>query len=329
MNLNQFLDQLKSKKISPLYLFLGLEAFLHNEAIKELRKALFDEDSWMFNWKEYSVSNQGLGSVIASAREFSMFSECQVIIARDFEKVSDEELILLKDYLKSPLPSTILVFQAQELDKRRSFSTALLKGCSVVDLNPLKENEAVEWAIKYLNKNKYQMTNLTAGLLISLAGKDLFILRNELEKLMASLGRPGLISSQDVESLVARAKEHSNFELGDAIIAKETKTVMRLLVRQISDNNDPILLLAVIARTFRQMMIAKELMKRKVPTDEIAKEAGLPPFRITDFLTKVRLWDGEKIAYAVKKTTEIDNAMKNSLGKPSLQLEYFLCEVMG
>lgn len=329
MNFNQFLEQLKSKKVAPLYLFLGTEAFLHQEALKELRKSVLDENSWMFNWKEYSVASQGLSSVITSAKESSMFGNYQVIIARDFDKASEEDLVLLKDYLKNPLPTTILIFQAQELDKRRSFSTALIKGCLVVDLNPLKESEAVDWVMKYLSQHKYQMTALTAGLLIGLTGRDLLTLRSELEKLMANLGRAGLISSQDVEQLVARSKEHSNFELGDAIIARETKNVMRLLVRQLSDGTDPILLLAIVARTFRQMMIAKELMKQKLPADEIAKEVGLPPFRITDFLTKTRLWDEEKIAFAVKNVAEVDNAMKNSLGKPSLQLEYFLCKVMG
>ncbi|MBI4852688.1 MAG: DNA polymerase III subunit delta [Acidobacteria bacterium] len=328
MTLDELLQQFKAKKIVPLYLFRGTENFLHQEAIKELRKAALDESAWMFNWKEYSVASQGLRAVITTASEYPMFGERQVIIARDFEKTSDEELDLLKDYLKNPLPTTILVFQAQELDKRRSFSTALLKTCMVVDLNPLKEREAIDWVINYLSRNKYQITGATAGLLVSLTGTDLFTLRNELEKLMANLGRSAMISPQDVENLVTPVKEHSNFELADAILARETKTTMRLLTRQLSNNNDPILLLAVVARVFRQMLIAKDLMQQKVSADEIAKEAGIPPFRITDFLTHVRRWDTNKIVFAVKKISEVDNAMKNSLGKPSLQLEYFLSEVL-
>ncbi|KAF0249664.1 MAG: DNA polymerase III subunit delta [bacterium] len=328
MTLDELLEQFKAKKIAPNYLFRGTERYLHQEAIRQLRKAALDESSWMFNWMEYSVASQGLASVIATAVEYPMFGDRRVVIAREFEKASEDELVLLKDYLKNPQATTTLVFQAEDLDKRRSFSTALLKGCVVVDLNPLKDREAVDWITNYLNRHKYQMAGTTAGLLVSLAGTDLFTLGNELEKLMTNLGRPGLIPPQDVELLVARAREHSNFELGDAIIARETKTLMRLLVRQLSDRAEPIMLLAIVARTFRQMLIAKELMQQKVPADEIAKEAGIPPFRITDFLTKVRRWDIDKIAFAVRKMAEVDNAMKNSLGKPSLQLEYLLCEVM-
>jgi len=328
LTLDELLEQFKAKKIAPLYLFRGTESFLHQEAIRQLRRSALDESTWMFNWMEYSVASQGLASVLATAIEYPMFGDRRVVVAREFEKVSEEELTLLKDYLKNPQPKTTLVFQAEELDKRRSISTALAKGCVVVDLNPLKDREAVDWVINYLHRHKYQMAGATAGLLVSLVGTDLFTLGNELEKLIANLGRPGLISPQDVESLVARAREHSNFELGDAIIAKETKAVMRILVRQLSDRTEPILLLAIVARTFRQMLIAKELMQHKASADEIAKEAGIPPFRITDFLTKVRRWNTDKIVFAVKKMAEVDNAMKNSLGKPALQLEYLLCEVM-
>ncbi len=328
MTFDELLEEFKKGKFAPLYLFRGTETFLHKEAITTLKKTALDEDGWMFNWSEFSVASQGLATVIASAEGYPMFGERRVVIAREFEKASDEEITLLKNYLKNPQPTTILVFQAEELDKRRSISTVLQKSCVVVEFNPLKEREAIDWVNNYLRRHKYQIAGITAGLLISLTGTDLFTLSNELEKLMAALGKPGLISSQDVEMLVPRSKEHSNFELADAIVAQETKTTLRLLSRQLADQAEPIMLLGMIARTFRQMLIAKDLMQKKVPADEIAREAGIPPFRITDFLSKVRRWDTDKITYAVKRMSEVDSAMKNSLGKPALQLEYLVCELI-
>jgi DNA polymerase III subunit delta len=328
LKLDELITQIKIGKIAPLYLLRGIEKYLHQEAIKAFQSTL-DESTLMFNWAEYSVASQGINAVLTTASEYAIFGGRRIVIARDFEKVSEEELEELKDYLKNPQPTTSLIFQAEELDKRRSISTALVKACQVVDLNAFNEREAVDWVMNYLRQHKYQITQLNAGLLVAVAGTDLFTLKNELEKLMAYLGKAGLISSQDIEILVARAKEHSNFELGDAIIAKDTKATLRLLTRQLTDRAEPILLLAVMARTFRQMLIALELMEKKVSADEIARTAGIPPFRITDFLSKVRRWDINKVTYAVKRMSTVDNALKSSLGKPSLQLEFLLCEIMG
>lgn len=328
MTIDELLEEFKKGKFAPLYLFRGTEKYLHQEAISTLKKNALDESGWMFNWGEFSVASQGLATVIASAESYPMFGDRKIVIARDFEKASEDELNLLKNYLKNPQPTTTLVFQAEELDKRRSIATILQKGCVVVDFNPLKDRDAVDWVNNYLRRHKYQIAGATAGLLISLAGTDLFTLRNELEKLMAALGKPGLISPQDVETLVPRSREHSNFELADVILAQETKAALRLLSRQLADQAEPIMLLGMIARTFRQMLIAKDLMQQKASADEIAREAGIPPFRITDFLTKVRRWDTNKIIFGVKRMSEVDMAMKSSLGKPALQLEYLVCELM-
>jgi DNA polymerase-3 subunit delta len=103
---------------------------------------------------------------------------------------------------------------------------------------------------------------------------------------------------------------------------------VKLLARQIADHAEPILLLSVIARTFRQMLLAKELMQQQSPPDEIAREIGMPPFRIAEFLTRARKWETPKIEYALKRAAEVDSAIKSSLGKPELQLEYLVCEIL-
>jgi DNA polymerase III subunit delta len=324
----EFIKQCQAKKFAPLYLFLGAEKFLHQEALTALKTNALDEAAWMFNYAEISVAAEGLSAVTSAAEQYPMFGDRRIVVARDFEKLSDGELDLLKTYLKNPPATTTLVFQAETIDKRRNVATALIKGCTQIDLSPLKERDAAEWAIGYLRRAGYQMASNTAGLLIGLTGADLFTIRNELEKLMASLGRAGLITPQQVELLVARSREHSAFELGDAIIAGEPKRVLRLLVRQLADHAEPVMLLGMLARVFRQMLLAKELMKQKAPPDEIAREIGMPPFRIGDFLTNVRRWDTAKIERAIKRMAEVDNALKSSLGKPDLQLEFFICEVL-
>src|SRR5688500_800827 len=100
----------------------------------------------MFNYAEISVAAAGMDAVMATADQYPMFGGRRIVIARDFEKLSDNELDQLKTYLKNPPETTTLVFQTETIDKRRNVSTALLKACTQVDLSPLKDRDAVEWA---------------------------------------------------------------------------------------------------------------------------------------------------------------------------------------
>jgi DNA polymerase III subunit delta len=329
MNFDDFQKQLKSGKLSLLYLFLGQEKYLKREALGMLKAAVLGEEISVFNYTEHSVAAEGLAELMAIAEQYPMFSGKRLVCARDFDKLSDGELDALKSYLKNPQPTTTLVFQTENIDKRRNVSIALIKSCAVVEFNPLKEREAAEWAVAYLRRHNYQILPNVSGLLVGLTGTDLFTLSNELDKLMALLGRPGLISIEDIETLVVRSREHSNFELGDAIATGERKRAVRLLSRQLSDQAEPLLLLSVIARTLRQMLVAKELMQQQAPPDEIAREIGVPPFRVADFLTRARKWEIKKIEYAIKRVAEVDSAIKSSLGRPGLQLEYLVCEILG
>ncbi|MEW6734015.1 MAG: DNA polymerase III subunit delta [Acidobacteriota bacterium] len=328
MHFEELQKQLKSGKVAELYLFTGPEKYLHREVLRALRAATLDEAAWMLNYGEYSVAAEGLATTLNAARQYPMFGSRRLVVARDFEKLSEEELDRLKEYLKNPHPTTSLVFQTENLDKRRNVSVALLKSCTVVELNALKEREATDWAVAYLRRRGYQIAANVAGLLIGLTGTNLFVISNELEKLMASLGQPGLISATDIETLVVRSREHSNFELADAIVAADRKKALRLLARQLADQQEPIMLLGMLARTFRQMLIAKQMMQLQAAADEIAREIAIPPFRIAEFLTHVRQWESTHLQRALKRVAETDSALKSSLGRPELQLQFLVCELL-
>ncbi len=314
-------------RVSPLYLIYGTEAYLQKEALGLLRRALIEPEVEAFNYSEVSVARTGMLEVLALAEQYPMLGTRRMVVARDFEKVDEAELEALKSYLKNPQPTTTLLFQAESVDKRRNVTTALMKACEVYEINALKEREAADWASSYARRSGYTLTPAVAGLLVAVTGVDLYVVRNEVEKLMALLGRPGSISAEMIEHLVPRSREHSNFELADALVSCEQKRALRLATRLLADGAEPLILLAVVARTLRQLLLARELMAARLPTADIAKEIGVPPFKIAEFLTGARKWDSGRLLRGLKRAAEVDDAIKNSIGRPELQMEFYLCEI--
>lgn len=314
-------------RVSPLYLIYGAEAYLQKEALGLLRRALIEPEADAFNYSEVSVAGAGMLEVLALAEQYPMFGARRMVVARDFDKVDEAELEALKSYLKNPQPTTTLLFQAESVDKRRNVTTALMKACEVYEMSALKEREAADWASSYARRSGYTLTPAVAGLLVAATGVDLYVVRNEVEKLMALLGRPGSISAEMIEQLVPRSREHSNFELVDALASREQKRALRLAARLLADGVEPLMLLAVVARTLRQLLLARELMAARLSAADIAKEIGVPPFKIAEFLTGARKWDSGVLSRGLKRAAEVDDAIKNSVGRPELQMEFYLCEL--
>jgi hypothetical protein len=83
-----------------------------------------------------------------------MMSDRRVVRVRDFARLRDADEDVLIAYLANPSPSTVMIFTADDLDKRKKSTKALLDACTVVDFSPLKDSEAKAWARSYLKSLK-------------------------------------------------------------------------------------------------------------------------------------------------------------------------------
>lgn len=330
MNATEFLTSVAAGKIDRLYLFTGEEAYLHRECLAALQRALIPDESFlMLNFSEHSVAQESLGSVLTTANAFPMLADARLVLARDFDKVSEGEIELLKNYLRNPNPKAVVVFQTFALDKRRTVSTVLTKGCTVVDCQPLKDKDAIAWVQQYVRKQGYDIDPAAAGQVVGMVGTNLFRLSGELDKVAAYLGGHRRISPPDVEAMVVRSRRHDNFELSDTILSGDAKRSLRLLDRLLDQGAEPVMLVGMLARLFRQLLAASDLMRRNAPRDEVAREVGVPPFQVANLHNALRKWSDKDIRHAIARLAEIDKAVKSSSATPRLHLEIFLCEVMG
>src|SRR5829696_2589632 len=123
--------------LQPLYLLLGTESFLRE-----------------FNEASFSLTSDAIQSAIAAAEQLPMMSDTRVIRIRDFAKIRETDEDVLIHYLSNPSPSTVMIFSADELDKRKKSSKVLLDACTVVEFSSLKDVEAKAWAKSRLKELK-------------------------------------------------------------------------------------------------------------------------------------------------------------------------------
>jgi DNA polymerase-3 subunit delta len=335
LDYSTFRKRVKERDISPLYLFLGEEAYLQKRALDHLYESI-DEGSRPFNVELISIGAETpsgrkatMADAIDAANQLPMMAARRIVVVREFDKIKEDEQQIVLDYLKNPCQTTSLVFQATSLDQRRKLSGTLMKGCTVVAFDALAEGPARTWAEKYLNSLNCKAQKKAIETLVRLAGTSLMVLSNELDKLAAWAGPDGEVTVEAVELLVGRGREHTSWELWDAILQNNRLRAVRLLERLLDDGDGgtPLMVNGALASLYRKLLTGKELLAKGASSSEVARATGQYGQREAPFKAWLAKTPLERIVHGLRRISEVDNAIKNSEGTARLQMEYLIAEL--
>lgn len=319
-------------RVQPLYLLVGCEGYLRDAAARRVSDvALGGTLLREFNESSFSLLSDHAVSAIAAAEQLPMMSERRVVRVRDFAKLreADEETIIR--YLNRPVDSTVLIFVADDLDKRKKLTKALLGSCTVVEFPAVKDGEAKAWAKARLKELKTTADDRVLTDIVRLVGCSLQTLNSELEKLAAAAIDTGRITIELVDELIDRSRELSNFDLGDQLVAGDHARALETLHRLLDDDVAPVMLLGLIASNYHRLALAKELLNRGAK-DEVYRLIYGPPAKRDAFMRTLQRSDSAKIARGIQLIATADLAIKTSQGGGGpkgarLQLELLVCEL--
>ena len=239
------------------------------------------------------------------------------------------------------MSSSVVVFVTDGMDNRRNIATMLRKACRVVQFEPLDDQSAARWAIDYAADAGCAIDSPTASGLVATVGVSLTQLAGELDKLInfvrdpaAARGAAPRITREEIDLLVRHTREHSNFELTDAIIAGERRRALRLLDQIYAGSDESVQSLSLmingaIAANFRRLIVAREMMRLNLPNEEIAQAVGMSPYAVTFLNEKARRIDERRLTRGVELVARTDLALKTSLATPKMLIEVLVCELAG
>ena len=313
--------------VRPLYLLLGCEIYLRRVAAQTIADVALSRTLMReFNESSFSLLSDPVQAAIAAAEQFPMMSDTRVVRIRDFARLRETDEEILIRYLNNPSPSTVMIFTADELDKRKKSSKVLLDTCTVVEFALLKDAEAKAWAKSRLKELKVTADDQVLSEIISLVGCDVQTLYNEIEKLASAAATTGRITPDFVEELIGRSRELSNFELGDHLLAGNRKKALETLHRLLEDGAEPVMLVGLIAGNYHRLALGKHLLVRG-GREEVFRNINLPPFKRDSYISTLQRNTAAKIARGIQLTAATDLAIKTSQATPRLQLELLVCEL--
>lgn len=327
-------SSLSAGRVQPLYLLVGCESYLRDAAARSVADAALTGTLLReFNESSFSLLTDQAVAAIAAAEQLPMMSERRVVKIKDFSKLRDADEDIVIRYLERPVDSTVLIFVADDLDKRKKLTKALLANCAIVEFPAVRDAEAKAWARTRLKELKITATDGVLSELVRLVGTHLQTLSSELDKLASAAAETRQITIEMVDSLIDRSRELSNFDLGDQLIAGDRRRALETLHRLLEDDVAPVMLLGLIAGNYHRLALAKEFLNRG-RKDEVYRLIYGPPAKRDAFMNTLQRSDATKIARGIKLIADADLAIKTSQGGGGpkgarLQLEMLVCELAG
>lgn len=320
--------QLKQKTLAPLYLLFGAEEFLRAQAVRHITEtALAGAALREFNEASYSLTNVDVQQALATAEQLPMMAERRVVRVTDFAKLKEADEGALLRYIARPVESSIVIFVADDLDKRRKLSKTLIDACVSVEFAELRDDDLAKWARDHLQRLQADADERTLRQIIALAGPRVRRLTNELDKLATAALPSGRITMDMVDTLVGRSRELSNFDLTDQLIARDKRRALVTLSRLLDDGAEPVMLIGLLASNYHRLALAKELMAQGRPNEEVNRLVNMPFSKRASFLETARRADAHDLARRLARIAAADLAIKTSQATPRLQLEMLVCEL--
>ncbi|HEX8355204.1 MAG TPA: DNA polymerase III subunit delta [Pyrinomonadaceae bacterium] len=325
--------RLKGGKVEPLYLLFGPEDYLRDAAARAVAEAaLKGAPLREFNESSYSLASADVQQAIAAAEQLPMMGGRRVVHVTDFGKLREADEEALVRYVTRPSETSTVVFVSGDLDKRRKLSKTLMDVCTSVEFAELKDAELAAWARDRLKHLGAHADERALRQVVALAGAGVRQLATELEKLSTAALPGGQITMELVDALVGRSRELSNFELSDHLIARDRRRALETLRKLLDDGAEPVMLIGLLASNFHRLALAKELMSRGAPEQEVFRVVNMPFSQRKEFLATARRADSRELARRIVRIAEADLAIKTSLGGGGdrgsrLQLEMLVCEL--
>ena len=186
-----------------------------------------------------------------------------------------------------------------------------------------------KWIVQEVGERSGKIEQVATAYLATHVGGDMWRLHGLIDQLIAyTLGKP--IQRSDVVLFLEEKVDDSIFNLVDAIVAKNPKTVFAMIQEQYRIGKDTGYIFGMILRQFRILLELRDSMERDDTSQSsaLAQKLGLHPFVVKKSLPFVKRYTRAELESVYAELLDIDIKTKTGLGDQSLLLDVFLGRLM-
>jgi DNA polymerase III delta subunit len=130
-----------------------------------------------------------------------------------------------------------------------------------------------------------------------------------------------------VERIVSSAQEAKSWDLTDPLVQGDERRAVAALQRLLGEGEPAPLLAFMVARAYRQLATAKELIERRASDGEIMRAANIPDWKVRSFRQLAGGYGWDQVRAAYRLMVEADLSVKHGLQDDESALQLLVHEL--
>ena len=316
-----------------IYTIIGEQVVLCEKKIHEL---LDKHQINSFDAISYDMRETTIQKAIFDLQTVAFLSPKKAIIIKNPVFLTTKEgkgeqphdLNVLMDVLEHPKTDNILIIYApyDKLDDRKKLVKLLKKKSEVFTFETYSEASLKEWAKQKLEKEGVECEPGVLDLLIRLTHAKIDTLLQEIEKIIIYfMDAPSKVLTVEViHVLVARQLEDNVFLLTDALAKRKIEEAFLIYEDLMTQNEEPLKLLILIANQFRLMSQVIELSQQGYREADIAKTLNVHPYRVKLIHSQSHHFNPKVLKKYLIQLADMDYKIKTGILDKEIALELFI-----
>lgn len=283
---------------APYYLLHGDEDYERDATSAWLVDKLAPEAAREFNLEIFHADQFPLERFLDLYYSYPMLAGHRLVVIRNCEQLTADQCRSLEIVVDKPAETTLLVAIGAKVDLRRRFFQQLAKKGRAAEFRPPFDNQLPQWIMHHAAQRGLKLDNEAAERLRHSAGPGLRELAGEIEKLALFAGEGARITGELVDQVGGGQPQGDIFALTHAIGARNRAGAGQLLRSLLDQGEEPGRVLWMVHRHFQLLLKAQELMRQRVPKEDLAGRLGISGFFLEKYLEQARgcspaqLWEG-------------------------------------
>ena len=308
-------------------LVTGKEEFLNERTVAAVRDAVraHDADAELGETTAADLTLATLGEMAAP----SLFSTIRCVVVRGLENLPEESVEGVLAYCAAPAEDVALVLVHGGGQKGSGVLTKLRKLATVADTRSgeLRVSEFPSFVSAEVRRHGSSIDNEAASFLVQAVGQDLRSLAEAAHQLTSDfLGET--LSVDKVKQYFGGRAEAKSFAVADAAFWGRREEALEELRWALDAGTAPVLVTSAFAGGARGVARYKAA-PRGMREADLAREVGVPPWKLRSIRDQSRGWGDGGIARAIRAVARADADIKGAASDASYTLERLVLTVTG
>lgn len=326
ISVREIIADIRAHKAAPVYLLYGDEPYYIDLLVENFERYVVDDADKDFDYSMFYGNDSDPDYVIGAAQQFPLMSDQRLVVLKEAQSMpqAKNQLPKLAPYLSKPSSNTVFVIAFKgALEATSKLYKAAKEGGAVI----FKSEQPKSWELPakvkdYCMERKVSIEEKGVQLLCEYIGSPLSKLFGELNKLISIKGGQGTITCDDIERNIGISKDFNNFELLDALAAKNYPKAMQI-VQYFEKNSkqNPTQMTTGAMITFFSNLIIAHYTPDKSDSGLMAALGYKSAYALKGVKLALRNYSAAQAVNAIHYLREFDS---HSKGVGSLQNEYNL-----